>query len=281
MVSFHPSRQAIASNLSDLAYHILIFYSWFDADTIVLNPFIPLEVFLPPSDFRDVNFLGAKDWNGFNAGVLFIKVNKWSVDFLLETMAEPLLRPEIKEEFAEQGAMSRVFLKEKYRDNVLFQPRDWYNAYSKGDDDLTEPEVRLGHMQVHFPGLAQKEGFMNVWLDRVERTKDWETPLHNTSYTQETTDYWAQLRSAKELLGLVGTAMKEVAADTARTAALQDAQTELQQWMREDAHDKEKMDLSVTKLKNALNAPKQEPPLKQKPKNNEPKSQPPRRRSWR
>lgn len=34
---------------------------WFDAGTLVTNPFIPAETFLPPFDLDDVHLLATED----------------------------------------------------------------------------------------------------------------------------------------------------------------------------------------------------------------------------
>lgn len=234
------------------------FPSWFDADTIILNPLVPLETFLPPSDFDHINFLGAKDWNGFNAGVFFIRINQWSIDFLVEVMAEPLLRPDVDHPFLEQGDMVRTFEKPKYRDNVLYQPRHWYNAYSRGDDDVKDPEVILGDMQIHFPGLGYfKEAFMGKWLDKVETTRDWAMPVKNTSYPKEIGEFWDRIRAAKKLLG---TSSETPPSNQHQVALVQNAEEELRKAIREDASDVAKIEIAITKLKEALKPPPPPPP---------------------
>ena len=77
--------------------HLLIYpRSWVDADTIILNPNIQWESFLPPGeDFSDIHLIGAKDWNGWNCGVFFVRVNAWSVEMLRDVAALPSLRPEV------------------------------------------------------------------------------------------------------------------------------------------------------------------------------------------
>lgn len=156
-----------------------------------------MGTFLPPDDFSQYHFLAAKDWNGLNAGVFFIRVHQWSVDFITEVMAEPLLKPNIEHLFLEQGDMARVLEKPKYRDNVVYQPRIWYNTYSKGTVDAEDPDVVLGDMQVHFPGLANKQESMGYWLDMVEKTEAWTVPLHETEYPGQVEEFWELLRKVR------------------------------------------------------------------------------------
>lgn len=113
--------------------------SWLDADSLVLNPAIPKTLFLPPNDFEEVYFLGPKDWEGFNSGGFFIRVNEWSLQMLTEAMAVPLLRPDIDLRYNAVGnAMRWVFEKPKYRDQVLYQPRRWYNDFRSNSRPETE-----------------------------------------------------------------------------------------------------------------------------------------------
>ena len=247
--------------------------SWFDADTVILNPLVPLETFLPPSDFDHIHFLGAKDWNGFNAGVFFIRINQWSVDMLVEVMAEPILRPDVDHPFLEQGDMARTFDKPKYRDNVLYQPRHWYNAYSKGDDDDKDPEVRLGEMQIHFPGLGgSKEQFMGNWLDKVETTRDWSKSLKNTSYSKEIPAFWGRLRDAKKMLDTASEPPDEPRSQP-QNAWVKSARTELRRMIREEPYDVEQMQKAIKDLKLALEPPPPSPPPPPPPP--EPKMSPP------
>ena len=68
---------------------------WVDADLILVNPSIPLEIFLPPSDMDDVHFLGGRDQNCLNTGTFFLRVSAWSVHMLTKALALPLTHPEI------------------------------------------------------------------------------------------------------------------------------------------------------------------------------------------
>lgn len=53
-----------------------LFWVDVDADTIILNPHLPIDVFLPPpgSEFDDINLMYSSDWNGLNNGVFPVRV---------------------------------------------------------------------------------------------------------------------------------------------------------------------------------------------------------------
>lgn len=179
--------------------------SWFDADTIILNPSIPWSLFLPPSDtFSDIHFLGNKDWFGFNCGVFFVRVNEWSINFLTEASALPLLRPDIKlgtrAPNFEQDAMVWVLEQKKNKGNVIYQPRQWYNPFEVGEHN--ENEHQPGDLLIHFPGMEHKHAAMGKWLDLVDRTPDdLSIPLTNLTLQADIHRFWTRLKSAIVLIG--------------------------------------------------------------------------------
>ncbi|KAE8448456.1 hypothetical protein EG329_009521 [Mollisiaceae sp. DMI_Dod_QoI] len=82
---------------------------WFDADTVVLNPHTPLEIFLPPSNIPEVanvHLLMASNWDGLNSGAFGLRVHPWSVSILSAVLAYPLYKAEKlkKDRFRDQSA---------------------------------------------------------------------------------------------------------------------------------------------------------------------------------
>ena len=181
--------------------------SWFDADTIILNQNVPWEAFLPPSDlFPEINFLGNKDWFGYNCGVFFLRVNEWSINFLTEATGLPLLRPDVelgtRAPNYEQDAMVWVLEKEGYRDHVVYQPRQWYNPFEEGESH--QSEYQRGDLLVHFPGMAKKHPAMGRWLDRVDHSpEELQIPTSNFTLKADITHFWTRLNNAKVLLDKV------------------------------------------------------------------------------
>jgi hypothetical protein len=173
---------------------------WVDADSIIINPAIPPELFLPPSNLPHINFVGTRDHNGLNSGIFYLRVCSWSVSFLVETLA--LSHAEIDlGRSADQEAMARVLEKEHggpkgqgYRDGVAFVPRKWINAY----EWIHAFEGSRGDMLVHFPGLEEARWeHMSKWLKTVETTpEEWELPLKDTIYRNVTDQFWQNYNSA-------------------------------------------------------------------------------------
>ncbi|KGO43105.1 Galactosyl transferase [Penicillium expansum] len=179
---------------------------WVDADSIILNNDMPVEIFLPPSDLKDIHLVATQDQNGLNTGIMFLHVHPWMINFLTETMGYPIYLPQIDlGRSADQESMRRVLNKttggtdgQGYADGVSYLPRPWINTY---EWDWAY-EGKRGDLLVHFPGLEERRWpHMAKWLNIVETTpQKWNLPLEETGYINKTTTYWSQIRSAKESL---------------------------------------------------------------------------------
>lgn len=180
-----------------------------DADSIILNNDIPVEIFLPPSDMKDIHLVATQDQNGLNTGIMFLLVHPWTISFLTETLGYPLYLPKIDlGRSADQEGMRRVLNKttggpngQGYADGVVYLPRPWINTY---EWDWAYEGVK-GDLLVHFPGLEERRWpHMAKWLDIVEITPhEWNLPLEETGYLNRTATYWSQVRSAKEIIRTV------------------------------------------------------------------------------
>lgn len=180
--------------------------SWFDADTIILNPKVPWTTFLPPTKFPNVHFIGSKNWDGFNSGVFFLRVHEWSVKMLADAQAIPSLRPEIPIMWTDQSAMLESFSRPQFRESVVYQPLHWFNELQLQKVEQTmvkdKPNVHPGDMLIHFAGMMKdKREFMGPWLDEVENMADrWAVPLENTTYLRDVKEYWYTYGRAREAL---------------------------------------------------------------------------------
>jgi hypothetical protein len=173
---------------------------WVDADTIILNPNVPVEAFLPPADFEDVHLVYTADWNGLNNGIFPVKVNQWSVDLFSAIVAYRYYRPQNFLLFRDQSAMGELLKEPKFAKHIVAAPQRWFNAYQGEHNETMAPfQIRRGDLLVHFPGVPDRESRMGYWLDRAEQhLDDWELPLKATSYPQETKDFWNEQRALRE-----------------------------------------------------------------------------------
>lgn len=186
---------------------------WVDADTIILNPYIPIEIFLPPQDFDDIHLMYSNDWNGLNNGVFPIRVNQWSAMLLASIVAFRHYRPDDPLTFRDQSAMNTLMKESRFVKNTVESPQRWFNAYQGEHNETLAPfQIRRGDFLVHFAGVPNRDERMAYWLDRAEqRLDDWEIPLKSTSYGQEVRDFWNERRHARAQY-------KETIAETRLTA---------------------------------------------------------------
>ena len=171
---------------------------WVDADTILLNPYIPIETFLPPSpEFDDVHLMVSNDWNGLNNGVFPVRVNQWAVDLFAAIVSFRHFRPESQLTFRDQSAMDELLKERKFARHTVQTPQRWFNAYQGEHNETLAPfQVRRGDFLVHFAGVIERNERMGYWLDRVEQhLPDWELEVQHTSYPVEVKEFWSEQRA--------------------------------------------------------------------------------------
>lgn len=231
--------------------------SWYDADTMILNPNIQWETFLPPTDndlFTDIKVLATKDSSGFNAGVFFCRVDEWVVDTLIDAYALPRLSPEVNiTGNIEQNAMKSIFGKVNNKKHVVYQPDLWYNWFStthRPDDDVK------GDVIIHFSGINHddenqlKKAIMEAWFSKLTDPASWSLPLEKTRYHKEVPAFWELLGVARKILSLV-----EDRGDTStieNDITIQLARNELRWTAEEEAYDFQKMNKTIHDMVDAL-----------------------------
>ncbi|KAI9374064.1 hypothetical protein BJX61DRAFT_499936 [Aspergillus egyptiacus] len=174
---------------------------WADSDTILMNPNMPLETFLPPRHLRDVHMVLTEDWNGMNAGVFPIRVHPWSIQLLSAAIGYPFTNPDATLYWAEQSAMVRLLDEHEYfSQSVAYVPLRWFNAYmrapdgeSLNEDSPEDLQVHPGDLLVHFPGTPRdhfNETLSPYLAIAEEHRRDWELPVEETVYPAETAAFW-------------------------------------------------------------------------------------------
>lgn len=173
-------------------------YRWVDADSIVVNPAISPELFLPPADLEQVFAMVTSDHQGLNNGLFYLKVHQSSLDLLTEIISYPLVHPdEDLGWFGEQAAMELVIKstearleKENRPPAIAWVPRQWFNTYEFEHGFEGEP----GHYMVHFAGLAETRiEHMDAWLDELRSNPEkWELSPEKTFYRTAITQFWAK-----------------------------------------------------------------------------------------
>ena len=191
---------------------------WQDSDSITVNPSIPLDIFLPPSDMKEavnVHMLATKDDAGLNSGVFFLRVSPWSVRFLTTCLAVSVTASPYEDLgwSYDQTAMARLLEEdEEFKRGVVWQPRKWYNAYGTeeiyglGENMEYDPDAgkdRGRVLNMHFPGMSDDHRIplMEEWLQRLEDEGGWDVPPMESGLLEEIEDFWSDLTQmdAKEL----------------------------------------------------------------------------------
>ena len=175
---------------------------WVDADTIILNPYVPIEAFLPPPgpEFEDVHLIFSNDWNGLNNGVFPIRVNRWAVDLFSAVLSYRYYRPDADLTFRDQSAMNALMHEPRFVNSIVEAPQRWFNAYQGEHNETLAPfQIRRGDLLVHFAGVPDREKRMGYWLERAEaHLDDWEVPYKSTSYITEARDFWEKQRGIRK-----------------------------------------------------------------------------------
>lgn len=170
--------------------------AWFDADTIIINPLIPLETFLPPIDMPDVQALVTEDWNGLNNGIFYLRVSAWNVEMLSAVIAYRTFKPDESLPFTEQSAMAAILRDPKFHRNVTVVPSTWFNAYpSEWSPNGVSYQVKQGDMVLHFAGVDRKPSALRDWLLTIAKERDlWERPLTDTTIVTQVQGFWEDYR---------------------------------------------------------------------------------------
>ncbi|EXJ82227.1 hypothetical protein A1O3_06040 [Capronia epimyces CBS 606.96] len=187
---------------------------WFDADSVVLNREIPLEVFVPDKSdaaFDNTNVVSAHDQWGMNTGIFFTRVHPRSVAILTKAFGYPTWRPEEDLQHAyDQRALDLTICSAEFQRNVLWVPRPFFNARHE--------EVVPGTMFVHFYSDTKRPEHMQEWLEKGEtgRDADMQIPYNESYYPAQVDQFWSTARECRSLVQLGQDSIKSVQDQTLR-----------------------------------------------------------------
>lgn len=215
---------------------------WHDADTIILNPHIPLSIFLPPDElsFRNTHFIGSRSDKHVNSGVFFVRVDVWSIKLLVKAMAVPLIDQKAELGPAmDQDALTYILNEGEFREHAYYHPPSWFHTEQGKDGFYGKP----GALLARFPGNLQGQRWkaMEDCLDdkKVHGGK-WELPLSQTKYETEIEVYWERVRQAKKLLEEMQETLKVLEEKIKKEQKPNDQKTEDEKKKDEEEKDKPK-----------------------------------------
>ncbi|KAM0811624.1 putative Glycosyltransferase family 34 protein [Seiridium cardinale] len=173
---------------------------WHDADLVLMNSEIPLEVFLPPANFDHIHLIVTNDLGGLNSGVFFIRVNEWAVSYLTASISYKSWDPNFPSMNEEQAIMDAISQRDPWKSHVMHVPQRWFNSYEdRGINDELPPEwnwythsFKPGYLLIHFPGTGSaKTDLMREWMSKkAEEPKNYNVPFSETTYPEETAAFW-------------------------------------------------------------------------------------------
>ena len=116
---------------------------WLDADTLIMNQDIPLEDLVD----EKYNLVIAKDFNGINSGVIFMRNCEWSDQFLTQayTHTEFLSHP-----CFEQLAISVELEKPEFDQHAKIVPQRLFNSYPIESVSRLNSTYQPGDFLIHF-----------------------------------------------------------------------------------------------------------------------------------
>ncbi|KAL3423531.1 galactosyl transferase gma12 mnn10 family protein [Phlyctema vagabunda] len=192
-------QKVITQELERPANQRLEWLMWVDADVVIMNPTISLDIFIPPSpDFDHVNILATNDYGRLNDGVFMMRVNEQTLRFFAMVIGYPSYYPEVKLRFSEQSAMEQVMKLEEWEDSVVLVPQVWFNAYRlhKGTEGHAERLFQPGMLQIHFAG--NRDGLRPDRMNKMMDTADQNLPEYNVPagegfYQHDISKFWSDL----------------------------------------------------------------------------------------
>ncbi|KAJ4290541.1 hypothetical protein N0V90_010758 [Kalmusia sp. IMI 367209] len=152
----------IGSELAKPEDQRLEWLMWHDRDTVLMNPQIPLNIFVPPEpEFSNIQMLVTDDLNGLNNGVFMVR--PW------------------------------------WASSVAYVPQHWFNGFPPEldiNEDNKIVHAREGSLLIHFAsnGDGLRPERMAHWDEVAKnRTAEWDKPVEETWYTEEIEEFWQRV----------------------------------------------------------------------------------------
>ncbi|KAF2843592.1 glycosyltransferase family 34 protein [Patellaria atrata CBS 101060] len=167
-------------------------------DTILLNPLLPLETFLPPTSLAPKPlFLGVRPTRDLpGTASFFLQVHRDTLSLLVETMAMPLLQA-TPNQSPDVGAMAlgTVLNETNFRNRVYYTPLHWFagEGPSRGS--------RSGDLLIRFPPSlgGDRWRLMRDWIEKVAQGVH-EIPVEGLKLGKEAEKFWGRVRKARKTL---------------------------------------------------------------------------------
>ncbi|PSN60102.1 hypothetical protein BS50DRAFT_507207 [Corynespora cassiicola Philippines] len=183
---------------------------WHDRDTVLMNPQIPLDIFVPPeSQFSNIHLVVTNDRNGLNNGVFMVRVSQWAFKLFASALSIREYQPDIPLKYTEQSGMEEAIKRPWWGNSVAYVPQRWFNGYLPDEKALRKgaPAVsRPGSLLIHF--ASNRDGLrperMSLWGEIAKnRTVQWDKPVNQTGYLEEIAAYWDRVSKGESMESVV------------------------------------------------------------------------------
>jgi len=176
-MKLHVVLEAIVNGLKNKEYDWIF---WVDSDTILANPNIKLETFLPKD--TDVNLIISADHHGINAGVFLIRICSWSLNFISRAIAYQYHNMDKLLDHADQTSLNNVLLEGHEQKHYVIVPQNWFNNYPDFKHD--------GDMIIHLAGILDKDNKLWKIHNEIDDNEKYLTGKTNKSLRKEVLDYY-------------------------------------------------------------------------------------------
>lgn len=130
---------------------------WLDADTLIMNPDIPLEDLID----ENINFCIGYDWNGVNSGVFFVRNCEWSKRLLTNVYARTdclsLIWPE------QLAIASEINDNPEFRSLSKIVPQRLFNSYPPDTSGSLMSTYQTGDFLVHFASVKDPNWLIDLF----------------------------------------------------------------------------------------------------------------------
>ncbi|KAH7112846.1 hypothetical protein B0J11DRAFT_585308 [Dendryphion nanum] len=182
---------------------------WHDRDTVLMNPQIPLDIFVPPEpQFSNIHMLVTNDRNGLNNGVFLVRVNQWAFKLFASALSIREYQPDIPLKYTEQSGMEEAIKRPWWANSVAYVPQRWFNGFPSQDDvSKSKPKyARPGSLLIHF--ASNRDGLRPERMAHYgeiakSRAPEWDRPVNETGYEAEIREYWERLGKGESMEGIV------------------------------------------------------------------------------
>ncbi|ORX65230.1 hypothetical protein BCR32DRAFT_297784 [Anaeromyces robustus] len=158
---------------------------WVDTDTMIMNPNIRLETFLPNEKMPKIHFIaGFGERGGFQAGVFFIRVHEWSLNMLMRSISYSYYYPNRYIPFDDQSSMNNVLTDKSVdeSDNYIIVPPKWFNN--------NRYKIEKGDFLLHVMGdYGRKSQIASEFRNRIKNDNEWYNKT-NAQMRQEVLEYY-------------------------------------------------------------------------------------------